>query len=139
MKFFVRLRVILTLVVAVLAPLQLDHCALMPVPASAAAIEPDHHDDGDECCPDSEPSPEPTSSADPLCCTFVSLPLGTAPVSVFIHAPTSVPMPLAVAATAPGVGYAPGAFARLEPDARSGSPPGPPGSPHSPRGPPLSA
>lgn len=47
MKFLLGLRAVLTLFVAVLMPLELGHCALMPLQASTVAVESDH-DDGDE-------------------------------------------------------------------------------------------
>ena len=62
MRALLGLRVIVTLLVAVLMPLELGHCALMPMQASAVAIEPDHADGDDhDCCPESAPSQVPTS------------------------------------------------------------------------------
>jgi len=140
MKVLLGLRVILTLFVAALIPLTLGHCALMPLQASAAAIESGHHDDGDDdCCPEPAPSHEPASPADPCCCGQIHLPAATTPASVSVDTPTSVPTPLAVASMVAAAVHARNAFVRLEPDARSESPPDPSTAPQSPRGPPYSA
>lgn len=140
MKVLLGLRVILTLFVAVLMPLELGHCAFMPSQASAVAIESDHHDDGDDhCCPESAPSHQPTSPTDPCCCGNIHLPVATSPASVSVDAPTSAPTPLAVVPMVAAAAHAHSAFARLEPDARSGSPPDPSTAPQSPRSPPYSA
>lgn len=140
MKFLPGVRIILTLSVAVLMPLGLGHCALMPLQPSVVAVESDHHDDGDQdCCPESAPSPKPTSPTDPCCCAFVPLQAATAPALVSIEAPTSVLMSLAVVSMVAGAVNSQSAFVRLEPDARSGSPPDPSTAPQSPRSPPHSA
>jgi hypothetical protein len=140
MKVLLGLRVMLSLFVAALVPLALGHCALMPLQASAVAIESEHHADGDhDCCPESAPSQEPTSPTDPCCCSHIQLPAATAPASVSVDAPTSVPMPLALAPMVAAAVHAQSAFARLEPDARSGSPPDPSTAPQTPRSPPYSA
>jgi hypothetical protein len=140
MKVLLGLRVILTLSVAALMPLALAHCALMPLQASAAAIESGHHDEGDdECCPESAQSHEPTSPTDPCCCAHIQLQAATTPASVSVDTPTSVAMPLAVVPMVAAVVRAPGVFVRLEPDARSETPPDPSTAPHSPRSPPYSA
>ena len=140
MKVLPGLRVILSLFVAVLMPLELGHCAMMPLLVSAASIESDHHDDGDhDCCPESAPSPEPTSPMDPCCCASIPLPAATAPASIGVDAPTSVRTPFAVLPMVAAAVHAGSALVRLEPDARSGSPPGPSAAPQSPRSPPYSA
>lgn len=140
MKALLGLRVILALSVAALVPLALGHCALMPLQASAAAIESEHHDDGDhDCCPESAPSHEPAFPADPCCCGHIHPPVATAPASVPVEAPTSDPRPLTIAPMAAAAVRARSAFVRLEPDARSESPPDPSTAPQSPRSPPNSA
>jgi hypothetical protein len=140
MKVLLGLRVILSLFVAVLLPLELGHCALMPLQASAVVIEPEHHGDGDhDCCPESGPSQAPRSPADPCCCDHIQLPVATAPASLSIDAPASVPMPLAVVPMVAAAVHAQSAFAALEPDAQSGSPPDPSTAQQSPRSPPYSA
>ena len=140
MKFLVGLRVLMTLFVAVLMPLELGHCALTPIPASAIAIESDHHDDGDhDCCPEPAPAHEPTPPTDPCCCVAMPLPAATAPAAISLDAPTSVHVPPAVVPMVAAAVHAQGGFGRLEPDARSGSPPGLPVCAQSPRGPPYSA
>ncbi len=140
MKILLGLRAILTLFFAVLMPLELGHCALMPLKASAIAIESEHHDDGDhDCCPESAPSPKPIPPTDPCCCAFVPLSAATAPTSVSVNAPTSDPAPHALVPMVAAPVNAQGAFGRLEPDAHSGSPPDPSTFPQSPRGPPYSA
>ena len=138
MKFMVGLRVMLTLLVAVLLSLGQAHCALMAHTAPIA-VQADRHDDGDHgCCPESAPSPGPTSPADPCCCDSFHLPAVTAPALVWVDAPVSAPAPLAImSAVAASLG-AQTAFVRLEPEARSGSPPDPSTAPQSPRGPPHS-
>ena len=139
MKVSLGLRVILTLFVAVLMPLELSHCAFMPLQAAAVAIDSGHHADGDDdCCPESSPSHEPTAPTDPCCC-HIQLPAATAPASVSVAAPTSFSTLLAVVPMVAAAAHAQGAFARLEPDARSGSPPDPSTAPQSPRSPPYSA
>jgi hypothetical protein len=140
MKAALGLRVAVALFVTALMPLELGHCALMPLQASAVAIESEHHNGGDhDCCPESAPSQEPTSSTDPCCCGHIQLPEATAPDSVSVDAPTSVPMPLAVVPMVAAAVHAQSAFALLEPDTRSGSPPDPSTAPQSPRSPPYSA
>ena len=140
MKILLGLRVILALFVAVLMPLKLGHCALMPLQASAVAIDPDHHDDGDhDCCPESTPSHQPTSPSDASCCGNIHLPVATSPPSVSIDAPTSAPASFALMAMIAATADTQSGIVRLEPDARSGSPPDPSTSPQSPRSPPYSA
>jgi hypothetical protein len=140
MKVLLGLRVILTLSVAALVPLALGHCALMPLQASAAAIESGHHDDGDDdCCSESAPSHEPTSPTDACCCGHIHLSAATTPATVSVDTPTSVAMPLAVVPMFAAAVHGRNAFVRLEPDARSDSPPDPSTAPQSPRSPPYSA
>jgi hypothetical protein len=143
MKAVRGLRTTMALFVAVLMPLELGHCALMPLQAwaqaSAVTIESQHHDDGDDCCPESATSPEPTSPADPCCCAFVQLPAATTPASVSVAAPESVPAPLAVAPIVAAAFGAQNALVRLAPDERSASPPDPSTASQSPRSPPYSA
>jgi hypothetical protein len=140
MKVLLGLRVILTLSVAALVPLALGHCALMPLQASAAAIESGHHDDGDDdCCSESAPSHEPTSPTDACCCGHIHPTAATTPASVSVDTPTSVAMPLPIAPMVAAAVHARSAFVRLEPDARSETPPDPSAAPQSPRSPPYSA
>ena len=140
MKILVGLRLVLTLFVAALMPLELGHCALMPSQASAAVIESGHHDDGDDdCCSESAPSHEPTSPEDPCCCGHIHLPAATTPTSVSVDTRASVAMPLAVAPMVAAAVQTRSAFVRLEPEARSESPPDPSSAPQSPRSPPYSA
>ena len=140
MKILFGLRGVLTFFVAVLMPLELGHCALMPLQASAVAIESGHHDDGDDdCCTESTPSPGEKSPEDPCCCGTIQLPAATAPASVSVDAPRSPASPFAVVAVVATTANPPSIFVRLEPDARSGSPPDPSTAPQSPRGPPYSA
>jgi len=139
MKNLLGLRVILALIVAVLMPLELGHCALMSLQASAIAIESDHHDGDHDCCPESTPSHQPTSPSDPCCCGNIHLPVATSPASVSVDVLTSAPASLAVVAMIAATTSAQSVFVRLEPDARSGSPPDPSTAPQSPRSPPYSA
>ena len=140
MKVLFGLRMILTLFVAVLMPLELGHCAFMSLQPSAAVIEPDHHTDGDDdCCSESSPSHGPAVPTDPCCCGHIQLPPATAPGLVSLAAPTTFSNSLAVAPMVAAAVHAQGALARLEPDARSGSPPDPSTAPQSPRSPPYSA
>lgn len=140
MKDLLGLRVILTLFVAALLPLELGHCALMPLHGSAVAIESEHHDDGDhDCCPESTPSQGPTSPTHPCCCALVPLPAATTTGSVSVDGPTSGSAPLAVVAMVASAVDTRSASVRLQPDARSGSPPDPSAAPQSPRSPPFSA
>ena len=140
MKAVLELRVAVALFVTALMPLELARCALMPPQASAVAIESEHHEDGDhDGCHESAPSPGPTIPTDPCCCAFVPLPAATAPPSVSVDAPTSVPTPIADVQMVAAAVNTDGAFVRLEPDPRSGSPPDPSTDPQSPRSPPYSA
>lgn len=140
MKLLLRLRVVLTLFAAVLMPLELGHCALMPLQAAAVASESGHDADGDhDCCPESTPSPGPTSPTDACCCGQFQLPAVAAPVAVSVGAPTSVATPFALVPTMATTTQAQGTFTLLEPGARTGSPPDPSTSPQSPRGPPSFA
>ena len=140
MRIVPGLRWILTLFVAVLMPLELGHCALIQWQTSPVAIEVGHHDDGDhDCCDESESAPTPTDPTDACCCDHVQLLAGTPPAPVSVEAPPSGPMVFAVVPMATAMVHAQDAFVRLEPDARSGSPPDPSAAPQSPRGPPTSA
>ncbi len=140
MKILLGLRVMLTLFAAVLMPLELGHCAFMPLQAAAVAAVADHHDDGDhDCCPESESSHQPTSPSDACCCGNIHLPVATSPASVSIDAPASAPASFAVVAMSAATANAQSVFVRLEPDARSASPPDPSTAPQSPRSPPYSA
>ena len=140
MKVLLGIRVLLTLFVAALMPLELAHCALMPWQVRTVAIESVHHDDGDhDCCPDAAPSSNPRPAPDPCCCDRFLLPAATAPALVSVAAPTSVVVPLALAPTSASAVDAPCSFVRLKPDARSGSPPDPSTAAQSPRSPPHSA
>jgi len=140
MKILLGLRVLLTLFAAVLMPLELSHCAFMPLQAAAIGAVADHQDDGDhDCCPESGRSHQPTSSPDDCCCGNIHLPVATSPTSVSIGAPASAPASFAVAAMSVATANAQSVFVRLEPDARSASPPDPSTAPQSPRSPPYSA
>lgn len=140
MKLLLGLRVVLALFVAVLMPLELSHCAFMPLQAAAAAAAVDHHDDGDHnCCPESESSHQPAAPSDGCCCGNIQLPAATAPASVSVSVPTPVITPFVVPAVVAVTGNDPSVFVRLEPDARLGSPPDRSTAPQSPRGPPYSA
>ena len=140
MKIVLGVRVILTLLVAGLIPLELSHCALMPSPAFAAAIESDHHDDGDhDCRPETAPAHESPSHSDPCCCGNTQLSEATPVASITVDAPTSNPRDFPVVATTALAVDVLGVSVRLEPDARSGSPPDPSSASQSPRSPPYSA
>lgn len=140
MKLLLGLRVMLTLFVAVLMPLELGHCAFMPLQAAAIAAVDDHHEAGDhDCCPESVPTQKPTSPSDGCCCGNIQLPVATPPVAVSIDAPVSAATSFAVVATSVATASAQSAFVRLEPDARSASPPDPSTAPQSPRSPPYFA
>jgi hypothetical protein len=140
MKAPLGIRMVVTLFVAVLLPLELAHCALMPLYASTAAMETEHHDGDDhDCCSESSPSPEPTSPTEPCCCAHLQLPVAPTPPSISLAAPASAPTLLAVIpAPTLAVGVA-GVILGSAPDARSGSPPDPSAGPQSPRSPPYSA
>jgi len=138
MKARLGLRVIPTLFVALLLPLELSHCALMPLGSFAAAIEPGHDRDRD-CCAESAPAHELPSPTEPCCCGNIQISDATIVASISVDAPNSTPRPFAVVAmTVPAVNVS-SVFVRLEPDARSGSPPDPSTAPQSPRSPPYSA
>lgn len=139
MMLLIGIRVLLALLVAVLLPLGQAHCALtMPHPSAPTAIRAGHEDGDDhDCCPES--STAPASPADPCCCDLFQVPPATAPASISVDTPTSMVAPLARLATAAVAILDPGACGRLEPDARSGSPPDPSSDPQSPRSPPHSA
>lgn len=140
MRTLLGLRAILTLFVAVLMPLELGHCAFMPLQAAAVAAVAGHHDDGDhDCCPESGPTQKPTSPMDGCCCGNIQLPVATSPTSVSVGAPESAPASFGVVATSVATVSAQCAFVRVEPDARSASPPDPSTAPQSPRSPPHSA
>ncbi len=140
MKVLLGLRVLLALFVAVLLPLEASHCAFMPLQAAASAAVASHHEDGDhDCCPEPGTTHQPTSPSDDCCCGNIQLPEATAPVSVSLDAPASVPTPFVAPATVVAVASDPSVFVRLEPDARLGSPPDRSTAPQSPRGPPYSA
>lgn len=140
MKVVLGLRAVLALFVAVLMPLELSHCAFMPLQAAAVSAAADHHDDGDhDCCPEPGASHQPTSPSDGCCCGAIQLPAATAPVSISVSAPTSVPTSFSVPAMVAATANDPSVFVRLKPDARLGSPPDPSTAPQSPRSPPYSA
>lgn len=140
MKFLVGLRVMLALFVAVLVPVGQAQCALMGPHSNSesVAVHTDQHDDH-KCCPESGPEPGPQSPANPCCCDAFQLPAATAPAIVSVDSPTSVHLPLAVVSALGTSLEVQAAFVRLEPDARSGSPPDPSTTPQSPRSPPHSA
>lgn len=132
------LRLVLALLLAVLLPLGQAHCALtMPHQPASVAVEGEHDNDEDGCCP--KPVSHPTSPTDPCCCDSFQLPSATAPPSLAVDSPTSVPTSLAVVPQIVSPICAQPASVRLEPDARSGSPPDPSADPQSPRSPPQSA
>ncbi len=139
MKHLIRLRVMVNLFVAVLMPLELGHCALMTARTPQVAVEAEHHDQGDhDCCPEAAPAQDSAIPTDPCCCDHIQLPALTATVSVTIDAPL-VPALHAVVRTMAMAVDAPGVFAPVVPDSRSGSPPEPATSQQSPRSPPYSA
>lgn len=140
MKILLGLRVMLALFVAVLLPLEASHCAFMPLQAAASAAVASHHEDGDsDCCPESGTTHQPTSPSDDCCCGNIQLPVATSPAAVSIDAPASAPASFAVVAMSAATASAQSVFVRLEPDARSVSPPDPSAAPQSPRSPPYSA
>ncbi len=137
MRVLPGLRWMLTLFVAVLMPLELGHCAFMQWQAPPVAIASEHPDGGDGCC--SESAPTPTDPTDACCCDHVQILAGTPPAPVSVEAPPASALIFAVVPMAATMVHAQDAFFRLEPDARSGSPPDPSAAPQSPRGPPHSA
>ncbi len=148
MKWVVGARVLMAVFVAVLMPLRLGHCALMPWSASAVAVVAEHHDEHAEahheaadpdCCPESGPSHAPSSDSDPLCCGSVQVPAVTTPVLVSLSAPASDPTVFAVGAMVSAAPDTRGHVLLLVGVARSGSPPAPSTAPQSPRSPPYSA
>ena len=141
MKFLVGLRVMLALLVAVLLPFGQAHCALTSLHSASVpvAVHAEQHGEDHDCCPESGPTPRPASPTDPCCCDGFQLPAATTPAMVSITTPTSVPSPLAVVPSLAASLEAQASFVRLEPDARSGSPPDPSTAPQSPRSPPYSA
>jgi hypothetical protein len=140
MTILLRLRVIVALLVAVLMPLEIGHCALMPWQASAIVIGTDHQTDDDhDCCPESAPSQEAPTPTESCCCGNIQLSAATATALVTVDAPTSTPRPFAVVAMTAAADGVQSILVRLEPDARSGSPPDPSTAPQSPRSPPYSA
>ena len=140
MKVLLGLRVMLTLFVAVLLPLEQAHCALMPLHAPTVAVEVGHDDSDDhDCCAESAQAPKSASPTDPCCCACIQLPVATSPAPVSLAAPASVLLPVTdLPAFAPAI-VASSVLRRFVPDARSGSPPGPSAAPQSPRSPPYSA
>jgi hypothetical protein len=139
MKSMLGLRVMLAMLVAVLLPLGQAHCAWTAPHAGSAPVAVHHGHHGDGCCSESEPSPAPRYPTDPCCCDGFQLPAATAPAIISVASPTSVPVPLAVVSALAASLEVQTAFVRLEPDARSGSPPDPSTAPQSPRSPPYSA
>ena len=140
MNIVFRLRVIVSLFAAVLLPLEVGHCALMPLRSAPVAIESGHHDDGDhDCCDESAPAQQPTSPTDSCCCGHVQLPAESAAGSISLAAPASALVLFAVAARVAAGADTEGAPLRLERVPRSGSPPDPSTAPQSPRSPPYSA
>lgn len=141
MKQLHGLRVMLALFVAVLLPLELGHCAFMPL-RGAAAIESAHHEDGDDdCCGESESAPvhAPASPADACCCGHIQLPAAPAPVAVSLNAPAPVILQFASLAIATQDLHLKSASVRFEPEERSGAPPDPATAQQSPRSPPYCA
>ncbi len=136
------LRMMLTLFVAVLLPLELGHCTSMPL-RGAAAIESAHHEGGDDdyCCGESESAPAhaPTSPADACCCGHIQLPAAPAPVAVSLNAPAPVILHFASLVIAAQDLHSQTAAVRFEPEERSGAPPDPATAQQSPRSPPYSA
>lgn len=140
MKIVLGLRFLLAMFIAVLMPLELGHCAFMPQPMATVSVAADHHEDGDhDCCEESGASHRPASPSDDCCCCTIQVPVATAPDSVSASAPTSVPMPFVGAASVLAIANDPSVLARLEPNARTSSPPDPSSAPQSPRSPPFSA
>ncbi len=140
MNALLGIRMMVTLLVAVLLPLDPAHCALMPLPASAVAIVSEHRNGHDQdCCPESPPSPEPPSPADPCCCPHIQVPTAPVPLPISLAAPASVPTLLAAMPAPTLVVRTGGVFLGSAPDARSGAPPEPSAAPQSPRSPPYSA
>lgn len=131
------MRVVLTLLVAVLLPLEQAYCAFTPLQATPDALQTDHHDAGDGH--DSPASPDPASPTGPCCCVWIQLPAATTPAAVSLPGSASDSSVLAVVPAALVARSACGVSAGLAPDPRSGSPPDPSSAPQSPRSPPLSA
>src|SRR5438045_3048442 len=132
MKSMLGLRVTLALLVAVLLPLGQAHCAWMAPHAASARVAAHHGHHGAGCCSESEPSPAPRAPTGPCCCDGLQLPAVTTPAIASVASPSSVPVPQAVVSMPTASLEAQTAFVRLEPDARSGSPPDPSAAPQSP-------
>ncbi len=140
MKVWLGLRVLLTLFVVVLLPLEQAYCAFVPRPAPTAAVEAEHLGDDDrDCCPESSPAQAPELPTDACCCANIQLPAVTAPTSVSLPDPASVPVMQAVAPAAALALDTSSVSCGIEPDARSSPPPDPSAAPRAPRGPPYSA
>ena len=130
-------RIVLGLLVAVLLPLGQSRCTLMVAHADPVTVHTEQHDRS-EHHGGPESHPNPTSPTAPCCCDHILAAVATTPASVSVDAPTSTLAPLALVPVGAATLGAPSGFVRLEPDARSGSPPDPSTAPQSPRGPPYS-
>ncbi len=130
------IRILLSLLFAVLLPLGQARCSSRMARAAQVTEHAGHHGHH-ECCAKSVPSPaRPTDSC---CCDRFEIPAATAAASITIEPATSVPMAFAVAPVVAIALVDRNVCARFAPDARSGSPPDPSLSPESPRSPPPSA
>lgn len=141
MKQLHGLRMIFALFVAVLLPLELGHCAFMPLRAGTT-IESAHRDEGaDVCCGESESSPAHSQGlpSDACCCGHIQSPAAPAPIASSLNASVPVLMQFASLAIAAQDLHRQSASARFEPEERSGAPPDPAMAQHSPRSPPYSA
>ena len=143
MKVLIGLRVILTLFVAVLLPVEQARCALRSLPLVSVAVETTHHEADDHHHGHESPSaPTPGDQADPCCCAGLQLPAATAPATISLASPmstsTSTSTPAATHASAPALSDCAGSAA-IASRSRAAPPPDPASSPKSPRGPPYSA
>ena len=140
MKGLLGLRVILTLFVAVLLPVEQARCALRSLPLASGATQTVRHEDGDHHHGD-DPASAPASGdqTDPCCCGGLSLPSATAPASISLLAPVSASTLFApTLAPAPALGAC-AVFSGFDSRSRAGPPSDPSATPQAPRGPPYSA
>lgn len=137
-------RVILTLLVAVLLPLAISRCALMPLQAASAAgamrVAAPAHDDGDhDGCTDSTPANGGCSHSQGCCCDDAPSVVTAVQAGVMVAAPGLAHQMFASPPPRVACTPLPDAFARPQCDQRSLAPPGAVHAPQAPRSPPRFA
>lgn len=130
---------ILSILTALLLPMEQVHCALISLWPSSVAAHVEEHATDDDCCNDSVPPSTPAGPSDHCCYACQQMPVAMVPAAVVIATPNGESALLAEPPSSVVPIELRNASVGLAPDATTRFPPDPATSSQSPRSPPYSA